>query len=728
MIVKKEILCTIGPSSLNQKTIRRFEELNVTLLRINLSHTSIVDLPKVVEKIRSFTDLPICFDSEGAQVRTGKIAEGSMVLTENSELEITLERVPGNLKSINFYPPNIIKELKLGDFVSIDFNSVLCRVTSIKPSHIGLKVLSGGKVGSNKAVTVEREIRMNPFTEKDLKAFELAKELGIKHVALSFVNHASDVLKLREILGPGIEIISKIECRNALNDLEAIVKESDAILIDRGDMSRQVNIERIPKLQKEIIKMAHQDKTGKVYVATNLLESMVTENEPTRAEVNDIYNTLSDGADGLVLAAETAIGKYPDRAVEMVVKMIHEFEKSESRIEIFENKFDSYFSNPLSLLNAPHGGKLINSFATVDERKSVDSLRQIEIDESLRLDCEQMCLGTYSPLDGFIGEDDFHSVLDHNKLVSGVKWTVPIIFQLDQKRWDDLKAGEVLLLSSEGSKDKYIFEVTQKYKVDLEVSSQKWFSTSDASHPGAHSFITKGQFLLAGSVKRVEDKSTSFDPFCYTPAQLRYIFNQKGWSRVVAFHTRNVPHRAHEYLQNSALESSLADGLFLNPVIGPKKSGDFLPEPILKAYQMLIEFGYYPKDKVILSAFNYYPRYCGPREAIFTALCRKNMGCSHFIIGRDHAGVGDYYKGSNQAYFDKVGDIGIEPVFFDEIAYNTKISDYEPVKENQDYLRISGTQVRTALQNGKDVPDWFMRELIVEYLQGEVAKGNPIFS
>ena len=705
----KEILCTIGPASLNRKTINRLEELGVNLLRINLSHTEIKDLPDIVKNIRELTKLPICFDSEGAQIRTGKMGEGTISLTENSFVKVMKEVVMGNSSMINFYPLGILSEVKAGDFVSIDFNSVLCQVVEAQDEFLQLKVLSGGVVGSNKAVTVEREISMNPFTEKDLKAFKIAKEMDIKHVALSFVNHSSDVDKLRKILPSDVQIISKIECRNALNDLDEIIKKSDAILIDRGDMSRQVNIERIPQLQKEIIKRTHQS-NGKVYVATNLLESMINSSSPTRAEVNDIYNTLNDGADGLVLAAETAVGKYPVRAVEIVVKMIHEFEKPNNLSTLSTQSFDAYFSNPLSLLIEPHGGELVSNIASNSEIEDSKGLVEIDVDESIRLDCYQITVGTYSPLKGFMGSKDLSSILNNNRLENGLPWTVPILFQINEQSWNSVKVGESLKLNCKGLDDQYLLKINEKFKIDIEEVSKKWFLTSDLKHPGVNRLYEKGSYVLAGEVYSLNKNSTSFNPYSYTPAQLRFIFNQKGWSRVVGFHTRNVPHRAHEFLQKTALSESLVDGLFINPVIGPKKDGDFLPEPILKAYQHLVEFGFYPKNQVILGAFDYYP------------------GCSHFIVGRDHAGVGDYYKPKdNEEFFDNIGDIGIKPIFFDEIAYNPIKGDYEVVKDGTDYLRISGTQVRKALKEGGDVPDWFMRDIIVDYLKNEVSQGRPIF-
>ncbi|NND13369.1 MAG: sulfate adenylyltransferase, partial [Acidimicrobiia bacterium] len=202
---------------------------------------------------------------------------------------------------------------------------------------------------------------------------------------------------------------------------------------------------------------------------------------------------------------------------------------------------------------------------------------------------------------------------------------------------------------------------------------------------------------------------------------------QLGWSQVVGFHTRNPTHRGHEWIQLQALERTGADGLYINPIGRPEKPGDFLPEAIMLSYQTLLEFGYYPKGRVVLGSFFTYSRYAGPREAVFTALCRKNMGCSHFIVGRDHTGVGDFYpKDASRWIFETVGDMGIEPVFFETVGHNPATGEYE-VDRGQHLDRISGTRVRESLRSGSYLPDWFMRDLAQEVLMGELQSGRQLF-
>ncbi len=196
---------------------------------------------------------------------------------------------------------------------------------------------------------------------------------------------------------------------------------------------------------------------------------------------------------------------------------------------------------------------------------------------------------------------------------------------------------------------------------------------------------------------------------------------------MVGFHTRNVAHRGHEWIQKQALERTGAGGIYINPVVGAKKRGDFLAEPILASYLRLLEFGCYPSGKVVLGSFFTYSRYAGPREAVFTALCRKNMGCSHFIIGRDHTGVGDFYAPeANRELFDSLGDIGVEPVFFDAVGYNSDTDAYE-MSQRADLMTMSGTQVRDALRSDRYVPDWFMRDIVQEGLLDELRRGNQLF-
>jgi ATP sulfurylase len=227
-------------------------------------------------------------------------------------------------------------------------------------------------------------------------------------------------------------------------------------------------------------------------------------------------------------------------------------------------------------------------------------------------------------------------------------------------------------------------------------------------------------------VKRLPSPNKYYE---LTPSQVRLIFKNKGWSRVIGFHTRNVIHNAHEYIQLEACKRAHCDGIFVHPVIGFKKKGDFSANVIVKCYQKMIE-EFYPKEKVLFATFQNYSRYCGPREAVFTALCRKNFGCSHFIVGRDHTGVGSFYEpDSVHNLFDKLGDIGITPVYFNKVYYCQKCENYVE-SCNHSYSaknHISGTQVRKILKDGKLPPKWFIRKEIAQTVLNELKQNNNVF-
>lgn len=724
----KEILCTLGPASMNERVIARLEDLGVSLFRINLSHTRIEDLPGIVDYLRKHTSVPICFDTEGAQIRTGSTVNGEIVVRENALVHAHRLRVPGDEHNFNFYPEDIIDRLDLGDFISIDFNSVLVQVVARSRDRVTMRVIQGGRIGQNKAVTVERDIELDTLTAKDRAALEYGRSVGIRHVALSFANRGSDVDLVRSLSVPDLFLISKIECRNALQNLNDIALKSDALLIDRGDLSRQEPIERIPRLQKAIIARGRA-LDRKVYVATNLLESMVTSPKPTRAEVNDVINTLFDGADGLVMAAETAIGQDPIGCVSMVRKLIEEFKALQASQDNGRLVFgDHWPANAGSLLTPPHGGVLVQRQAAADSIPDLAALTRVAVREQVLLDCQQIATGTYSPLSGFMDSATLQSVLANYRLPNGLAWSMPIVLQ-----WPDTAAslpapGTRVVLTSHDHIEHAVLAVSEVYRPDLEAVAEAWFGTPDARHPGVAALRASGPVFVAGDITLLRRVDSAFRDYELTPAQTRFIFSHKGWSKVVGFHTRNVVHRAHEYIQLEALRLTHADGLYINPVTGPAKAGDFMPAMVMQSYQKMIDFGLYPAGKVLLGSFASYPRYAGPREAVFTALCRKNMGCSHFVVGRNHSGVGDYYDDADyRRLFDRLGDIGITPVFFDAIGFNAARQAYETVQAGTEVVGISGTEVRAALGRGEALPTWFMRDLVQELLLDNARAGHAVF-
>ena len=715
-----DLLCTLGPASLDPRIIRRLEGTGATLFRINLSHTSIAQLPRVIGAIQKATTVPICLDTEGAQIRTGDLVGGSITIRDNTIVRAHFKRVPGDDKNFSFYPPGIAERLQVGDFISIDFNSVLVQVIACDGDSVQMRVLQGGRVGQNKAVTVERDVPLPSLTDKDRTALALGTEMGLRHVALSFASSGDDVDLLRGLVGQESFVMSKIESRSGLENLEEIARRSDALVIDRGDLSRQIPIELLPRTQKNILQRAKRIGC-KVYVATNLLESMVARPTPTRAEVNDIFNTLVDGADGLVLAAETAIGQYPIQCASMVNKMVRVFERGEV------DQGDYYPVDAVSLLVEPHGGRLVHREAAPADLEGIDRLPTLAVSPRVLMDCEQLAYGTYSPLTGFMDRETLESVLVSHRLPGGQVWTLPIIFQVALDEAAAYGTGDRVVLTDGSGTPHALLDVRETYACDLEDLACRMFGTTSADHPGVAQLMEGGRHLIGGDVILIRPLASPHRHYLLTPAQTRFIFTQLGWSQVVGFHGRNPAHRGHEFIQIQALERTGSDGLFINPAIGPKKKGDFLPEPILLSYQALLEFGCYPAGKVVLGSFLTYSRYAGPREAVFTALCRKNMGCSHFIVGRDHTGVNDFYpEDANRRLFESLNDVGVEPVFFDPIGYNMHTGQYEP-DSGQPLAQISGTEVREALRSQRPLPDWLMRELVQEAMLAELKNGRPLF-
>jgi pyruvate kinase len=323
---KTRILCTLGPNSLDAEVIRGLDERGIDLFRINLSHTPLDAVAPTIEFIRSNSSSPICLDTEGAQVRCGVVAPG-VVLEMGASVRLTAEDITGTAEELSLWPRSVFASLEPGHLMTIDFDGALLEVLRSADDEAEAVVVAAGKVASNRAVTIAPAPVLPPLSIKDHEAVELGARMGIEHVALSFANSADDVGMLRTIAGSNAYVIAKIESRAGVKAMESIIGAADAVLIDRGDLSREIPFEHVPIYQKEIIRRANGANTP-AFVATNLLESMITNRRPTIAEANDIINTLFDGAHGLVLAAETAVGQHPLQSVDMVLRVIQAFEKS----------------------------------------------------------------------------------------------------------------------------------------------------------------------------------------------------------------------------------------------------------------------------------------------------------------------------------------------------------------------------------------------------------------
>ena len=314
----KKIFCTLGPSTLNKKFLQ-FSNKKVSLYRLNISHIEINKLKSTIGFIRKFSKIPICIDTEGAQIRT-KVKK-SKKYKRNEKINIYESK--GNFK---IYPPEVYKKIKKNDILNIGFDGLEAKVTKINTKKINCKVLKDGLLKNNIGVhLMNRNIKINFVTKKDKKAIDIAKKMKIKHYALSFTNSREDVLKFDQLLNNDIKIF-KIETKNAITNLHTIMSAGKKFLIDRGDLSKDATAEMIPAIQRKVFRIAKRKKK-EIYVATNFLESMLINKYPTIGEANDIYNTLEMGADGLVLAAETAIGKYPRECVMFLRRVIKTFNK-----------------------------------------------------------------------------------------------------------------------------------------------------------------------------------------------------------------------------------------------------------------------------------------------------------------------------------------------------------------------------------------------------------------
>ena len=331
--MKHKIICTLGPSSLNKNTILKLKNLDVDIFRINLSHTNYSDLKSIIHFLKKLKIKNICIDTEGAQVRTTKV-KNKIFYKKNQNVKIYNSEIKSTYNKINLYPKFELNSCKINTIINIGFNNLTLKVLKVSHSFLNCKVITEGYLESNKGVHFSKNIKLPPLTEKDMKSINLAMNENIKFYAMSFVNNSSDILQIRKLIGKKSFLISKIETLNSLKNLNKISKFSNALLIDRGDLSRYIEIETIPMIQEKIAKIISKKKQ-QLYVATNLLETMIKDKQPTRAESHDIYSTLKQGVSGLVLAAETAIGNDPVSCVIFLKKCIKNY-KLKSKLKILK--------------------------------------------------------------------------------------------------------------------------------------------------------------------------------------------------------------------------------------------------------------------------------------------------------------------------------------------------------------------------------------------------------
>jgi sulfate adenylyltransferase len=371
----------------------------------------------------------------------------------------------------------------------------------------------------------------------------------------------------------------------------------------------------------------------------------------------------------------------------------------------------------------PHGGVLVDR--TGDRPDGVDSLERVALTSRELSDLDMIASGALSPLAGFMGREDYERVLEDMHLARGLPWALPVCLAVDEAPRGD----RVALADAEG-RLLAVLDVEDVFAYDRECEAERCFRTTDAEHPGVARLYGQKRLYLAGKVTVFERVPPPYADLALDPAETRRAFAERGWRRIVGFQTRNPIHRAHEYLTKGALET--VDGLLIHPLVGETKSDDVPAEVRIECYRVLLD-GYYPADRVVLSAFPAAMRYAGPREAIWHAICRKNYGCSHFIVGRDHAGVGTYYGTYDaQLIFDDFDphELDIEPMFFEHAFWCRICGQMATPKtcphSGDDHVFLSGTKVRELLASGEVPPTEFSRsevaDVLIQYYKGS-ARG-----
>ena len=384
---------------------------------------------------------------------------------------------------------------------------------------------------------------------------------------------------------------------------------------------------------------------------------------------------------------------------------------------------------------APHGGELVDRRVPEDERaerlEMAQGLPKVLLGPRTISDLEMISTGVFSPLTGFMGREDYDSVVETMHLKDGLVWSMPITLSASESEANSVSEGDEVALVDGNGRIVATMLVTDRYGYDKVREAKNVYRTDDENHPGVAALYAQGDTLLGGDVTLlVEEPNTRpFPKYYFEPRELRALFAERGWKRVVGFQTRNPVHRAHEYIQKSALET--VDGLLLNPLVGETKADDIPAAVRMKSYETILN-RYYPTQRTVLAVFPAAMRYAGPREAIFHAMCRKNYGCTHFIVGRDHAGVGSYYGTYDaQHIFDEFDpdELGITPLFFEHAFFCLNCGGMATTKtcphDKESHVFFSGTRVREMLSKGEYPPPEFSRpevvEILIEGMKGQQA-------
>lgn len=347
-----------------------------------------------------------------------------------------------------------------------------------------------------------------------------------------------------------------------------------------------------------------------------------------------------------------------------------------------------------------------------------EQLNRVQVSKELATDVENVANGTFAPLNGFMGENDYRNVLTEMRLIDDTPWTIPMVFDVDHTELNGASHGDEILLVDPEKRPLGILSIEELYSFDRKEHAKWVYGTNDAAHPGVAKTMQMKPTLVGGKIRGVGKTHDEFEKYALSPSETKVLFRQKGWKTIVGFQTRNVPHMGHENLQKTGL--AFVDGIFINPVIGRKKKGDFKDEVILEAYNALVQ-NYYLKGSAVLAVLRTEMRYAGPREAVFHAIVRRNFGCTHFLIGRDHAGVGKFYHPfAAQEIFKNFPDLGIIPLFFASFFYCRKCAgvanDRICPHDSSQRIDFSGTQLRDYVQRHQTPPPEMIRPEVSEVI------------
>lgn len=376
------------------------------------------------------------------------------------------------------------------------------------------------------------------------------------------------------------------------------------------------------------------------------------------------------------------------------------------------------------MVSEPYGGRLINRLLAGKERErrlsDAKEMPRIEVDRGAILDTEKIATGAFSPLEGFMDSTNYESVLCDEALANGLPWTIPIILapsgDHNRKIIEALRGGDEVALYCSGEPFA-ILHVEEEFSYDKRELAQRVFRTVDLQHPNVKEIFHMGTVLLAGRVDLIQRIDHALSKYELTPIETRQILTEMGWDTIAAYQTRNPPHMAHEYIQRCTLE--MVDGILIHPVTELKED-DFPPQATIEGYEFLIK-NYYPRDRAVLATLSIPMRYAGSKAAIFLAIVRKNYGCTHFVVGRDIAGVGNYYEPYEAHEAMKELDVGIEPIFFRESFYcrrcNGMVSERTCGHMDDDHVKVSMSEVRRIIASGKEPPPQIVRPEIARILR-----------